>query len=267
MKLGFLSDIHLDDNQQYFEASLLDILIEKVKSEKLDYLFISGDISSDDKETLRVVKKINEEIDTSTFFVPGNHDVWRKDKSSIDSIFNLNANKYAVTDRVVEINDEWAVVGAFPWYDYSLDTEGMPKDFYRISDMWPDSKFTDWQMADPEFTELQLQRTSEIIQDIPSEKKIILVQHFVPHEDFVIIKEGNRNWNLCNAFMGTKCISDLCFHYPNIKTVTFGHTHYRFGITEKFDAAFFGNPLGYRHEWDTGEFEKELETCLLVKRI
>src|SRR5699024_12019056 len=105
-------------------------LIEKVKSEEMDYLFISWDNSTDDKETLRVVKKMNEEIDTSTFFVPGNHDVWRKDKSSMDSLGSLNASKYAVTDRIVEINDEWVVVGAFPWYDYSLETEGMAKYFY-----------------------------------------------------------------------------------------------------------------------------------------
>src|SRR5690625_5489891 len=71
---------------------------------------------------------MNEELETNTFFVPGNHDVWRKDKSSIDSLFNLNASKYALTDKVVEINDEWTVVGAFPWYDYILETEGMPKD-------------------------------------------------------------------------------------------------------------------------------------------
>src|SRR5699024_10582063 len=145
------------------------------------------------------------------------HDVWREDKSSMDGLGSLNASKYAVSDRIVEINDEWVVVGAFPWYDYSLETDGIAKYVYSASVMWPDSEFTNWQMADPEFAVVQLQKTNEIIQDIPSDKKIILVQHFVPHKDFVIIKEGNRSWNLCNAFMGTKRISDLCFHYPNIK--------------------------------------------------
>src|SRR5699024_4150226 len=100
-----------------------------------------------------------------------------------------------------------------------------------------------------------------------SDKKIILLQHIVPHKDFEIIKEGKRSWNLCNAFMGMKRISDLLFHYPNIKIVTFCHTHYRLRVTALSGAEFLCNPLGYRHEWKTRDIEKELEVCLIVKRL
>src|SRR5690625_7994124 len=89
---------------------------------------------------------MNEELETRTFFVPGNHDVWREDKSSINSLNNLNASKYAVTDRVVEINDEWAVGGALPGYDYSLETEERPSEPYQASDTWTSSRCTNGQM-------------------------------------------------------------------------------------------------------------------------
>jgi putative phosphoesterase len=267
MKLGFLSDLHLDHNQAHFEADLLERLIRHIQKAGLDYLFVSGDISSDAWKTLAIVERINGETRTKTYFVPGNHDVWRKDKDSIGSLRSLGASKYAITDQALELNDRWTVIGSFPWYDYSLETEGMPQDFYRTANLWPDARFTDWQMDDPAFSVLQLDKTEEIIRKVPSDKKIIMIQHFVPHKDFLVIKPGRRSWNLCNAYMGTASIGQLCLQYPNIKMVTLGHTHHRFGAVEKSGVAFLGNPLGYVHEWQTSDFAKELETCLLIKEI
>jgi len=76
MRILVTGDLHND-------LALIDKIIKKIKEEKVDYLFILGDISDFGELRIELIKKIVGYIDPKkVFIVPGNHD-------SIDLLYLL----------------------------------------------------------------------------------------------------------------------------------------------------------------------------------
>jgi len=76
MKILVTGDLHND-------FSLVDKIVKKVREEKVDYLFILGDISEFGELKIDLIKKILRYVDPKkVFIVPGNHD-------SIDILYLL----------------------------------------------------------------------------------------------------------------------------------------------------------------------------------
>lgn len=268
MRIGLISDLHFDYNQNRAEANLIQIFIGFINQHHLAYLFIIGDITSYPDKTLDVIAEINQQTDTKVFFVPGNHDVWSKGRNALAALEKLMASPYSLTDKTLELTDNWLVVGAFPWYDYSTETLGEEQSFYHsMKHMWADARYVDWQMSDVEFHQLQMKKIEKVIKSIPNEKKIIFLEHFVPRKEFIKFIPDNDGWNFGSAYMGSTTIGELCEQYSNIKVVSFGHTHQRFGVQTINNIEYICNPVGYVHEWKTNEFAKELASCLTIKEL
>lgn len=82
MRILVTGDLHND-------LVLVDKIVEKMKEEKIDYLFILGDISDFGELKIDVIRKIIKYIDPKkVFIVPGNHD-------SIDTL-NLLKEKLGI---------------------------------------------------------------------------------------------------------------------------------------------------------------------------
>lgn len=100
MKIAFLSDLHLDYNQKFFkEESLIEKLSIYVKDLNVDLVLISGDMSSDYQMTITIVKNLNESTGKIVKYVPGNHDVWKKDKQSLTSLRAMTDDEHCLVDR------------------------------------------------------------------------------------------------------------------------------------------------------------------------
>ena len=274
MKLGFISDLHYDVNESILnnrkdhitEDQMVEDTLEEINILGLDYLFISGDITNSLKG-IDVVKRLNSGR-TKVYYVIGNHDVWSAGFKDTWAIYQkFLEDEYCLVGKELKIREDLSVVGMFSWYDGSFDTEGKSKHYYEIMKMlWADARFTDWGMANDRLSTKFIHQAEEVLSEV-TDKDIILLNHFVPHKDFIIHEEGNENWNFGNGFMGTDKIMNLVSKDDRIKIVTFGHTHKQFGKVEKEGITFIGNPLGYVDEWTEKSFKGQLKKKLIIKEI
>jgi 3',5'-cyclic AMP phosphodiesterase CpdA len=76
MKIGILSDIHVDIN---LEAGypVMEGLKSAITANRLDKMIIAGDMASDYELTLSSLNEIQEATGVECLFVPGNHDIWK----------------------------------------------------------------------------------------------------------------------------------------------------------------------------------------------
>jgi predicted phosphodiesterase len=69
MRIGFLSDLHIDFNIEIMEY-VIDVILRMKYANKIDKLFLGGDISNDYLVSL----EFTEETDSYPIF--GNHEYW-----------------------------------------------------------------------------------------------------------------------------------------------------------------------------------------------
>lgn len=274
MRIGTLSDLHIDRNNHYlnhgetFEKSLSALIKEKA----IDLLLIAGDVSNHYLETDAFLKKTSELSRIPVLFVPGNHDYWAKDHDvkdthKVDAFFNRQ--EYSLVDRPYIINDEWAVVGTPGWYDYGYGNheiytrEKFEKKQYSFA-TWNDKHYVDWQAADQEVSEHMLKQVTEDLKKVGN-RKIIFMTHIATHPEFVI-PLPHRVYNYANAFLGAKSYEQLYDTFPNISYSIMGHVHLRKTIIENnqtYMTACLGN---FRH-WKNKDVYTQLSKTLLTFEI
>lgn len=117
VKIGIVSDIHLDVNADF---PVLDTLVSICNQKKLDKLIIAGDISSDYTDVLYTIKNIKEKTNTQLHFVPGNHDLFACHGKSSKRIYkDLSMLPECLITHPIAFGD-WVIVGDVGWYDYSF---------------------------------------------------------------------------------------------------------------------------------------------------
>lgn len=248
--------------------------------ERIDGIGVVGDISNEMLKTLDVLHRLadgsyydkNDEMyEVPVYFVPGNHDVWavsdrvfydgETDETSdieygyssdeamrmyVESYYNLIGNPL--------ISGEVGIVGGFSWYDYSLGSIDLSDEKLERTKrgIWGDRfcnlRGTDREISD-HYMDLfkgDLERACE-----SGVKRLLVMNHFVPHEDFVV-ETDSYNWNVCNAFMGTSEVHELLARvgseYEVEITCVFGHTH--FDYEGEIDGVRYEcKPVGYPFEW------------------
>lgn len=258
-KVLHLSDLHLDVNEKILERGLLTDLVGFLNSKDYDLLFISGDIGGSTSFVLWVLDELKLRTGRKVLFVPGNHDVWSSFEDSFDTLdiykshsSNLLGNPYKVGD--------WAIVGGFSWYDYSYRPDFVSQDDakYMKKRLWNDHRYTRFGLSDVEVCDKMLKELSDDLLSV-SGKKIWLMNHFVPYQDYVTYKQ-DWTWNMCSSYLGSSKLGDLIDSTEGIEVVSFGHTHNRFNEVRN-GIEIVCNPLGYCGpvEWKTGDFLNELE--------
>lgn len=276
MNIGFISDLHLDNIVQQLNdkgehatlQSLLTITINEFKNKEIDLCIISGDISNELSLTKEIVRKLNKS-NIKVYYTLGNHDLWMRDKQIETELKLIMKDDNCLLNKFIEIDNNYVLVGMYSWYDPSFETLGYEPSYYELQkQLWIDSKYISWtKQTNEEVVQNQLAQTKKILNEIPHDKHIILVNHFVPHHDFIIHKENNDNWNFGNAFMGSQLIDQLVKEDSRIKYVTFGHSHYQFGKVKKDNITYLSFPLGYVHEWSETTYKKQFEKTLGIINI
>lgn len=88
MKIGIISDIHVDINQDYDVLKTLDRV---AKEEHCELVLIAGDIHNNAYQSIESIAILNSFGNISYRYVPGNHDLWNDhiDLKSTDEIYTL----------------------------------------------------------------------------------------------------------------------------------------------------------------------------------
>lgn len=271
MRIGTISDLHIDRNSHYlnhgetFEKSLSALIQEK----DIDLLLITGDVSNHYLETDAFLKNTSEKSGIPILFVPGNHDYWAKDHgitdtAEVDAFFKKQ--EYSLVNRPYIINDKWAVVGTPGWYDYGYANHEMyTKEKFENKQYsfatWNDKHYVDWGMTDQEVSQHMLNQLMSDLKKV-GQRQVILMTHVATHPEFVI-PLPHRVYNYANAFLGAKSYEQLYKQFPCITYSIMGHVHLRKILQEK-DRTYLTACLGNFRHWKNKEIHTQLSKSLLT---
>ena len=251
MKLGILSDIHVD-LEDSDPQKLLHGFVEAIKISQVEVMIIAGDVANDFEITLRFLAQLEAASGVRCLFVPGNHDIWNEkhpDKTAWETYEGLMAFGGNLAREPVELTDQWVVIGDLGWYDYSLgspDCTVAEYDRMQIHGrLWQDKIKAVWGRSTIEMHQYfydKLEKQLERYQD----KHIILVTHVLPIIDFSV-QPPDRLWQYLNAFLGSRQYGELALKY-NVRYSISGHVHYRRQVQYE-NTTFICNCLNYASQW------------------
>lgn len=268
MKIGTLSDLHIDRNDEYSGLDLERTLADLVKEKAIECLLIAGDISNHYEKTHEFIKRVEHLSQIPVLFVPGNHDYWARDHAVTDtSQLNnyFNEQSYSLVGQPKLINDNWAIAGTPGWYDYGYgnrekyDTAAFEKKQYGFAS-WNDRHYVDWGKSDQQVSQEMLE---QLYADLESVKKrrIILMTHVATHPEFVM-PLPHRIYNYANAFLGAKSYEKLYKDFPAIEYSIMGHVHFRKIVKDK-DRTYITACVGNHKHWKIKDFKTQMNKSLV----
>ncbi|HLR19315.1 MAG TPA: metallophosphoesterase [Staphylococcus sp.] len=264
MKIGMISDLHIDRHKMLKPEDFHKTLINVLYQREIEVLLIAGDISNNYKLTQQFIKNLEKQSQIKVLFIPGNHDFWSTDTgaTSAEILDFYMAMDTCLIGKPYEINDEWAIVGNTGWYDYtyanpkfSLERIARRK-YYGAT--WQDKVKIDWPMEDRKLSRIAASQATKDIEKV-KHKKVILMTHIVTHPKFAV-PMPHRIFDYFNAFIGTSDFNALYEHY-NIRYSVMGHVHFRNAFEEN-EVTYICPCLGYQREWRTAHIEQEINHAL-----
>ncbi len=269
MKLGILSDIHVDINQEAGKP-VMEGLKAAITSKSIDKMIIAGDMASDYQLTLASLRELEGHTGVECLFVPGNHDIWNENHPDItawDAYDGLKAHAGNLVNGSHSLIGDWVVVGDLGWYDYSFGSaEFSMEEFDRmkIDDrLWQDKVKAIWGRPTREMHTYFYDKLEQQLK-AHAGKKIILVIHVLPIKEFTV-QEPDRMWSYLNAFLGSAQYGELALQY-DIGYVICGHVHYR-KQTRINTTEFICNCLNYSDQWIKNEPAEEIAHVMKIIEI
>jgi putative phosphoesterase len=252
MKIGLISDLHIDINSAY---SVLETVAETACKKQLDFLVIAGDISETPYETRQAILQLQKLCRCKVYYVPGNHDMWHKNcpDESTDQVYKAYvSDENCLCGKTIQLrNDEESLMltGDIGWYDYSFASDNYTKtqlDTMSIGGRtWQDRYYNQWTKDNCGQMQIQLKALEEQLK-VCGNGPILAVTHMLPIRDFCV-PESKKDWGFFNAFLGSELLEKLYQHYP-VRYAVCGHVHYR-SLVEKEGITYICPCLGYYNEW------------------
>ncbi|MCY3412161.1 MAG: metallophosphoesterase [Candidatus Heimdallarchaeota archaeon] len=277
MKIGAISDIHIDIIQNY-DDNAFDKLVEHFYD--LDMLIIAGDIAGR-KQYIRDFFKGTKDLEMHKIYVPGNHDLWASNGKSSWELFIKDlpdiarSNDWHYLPRSpLKINNT-LIIGSPGWYDYSTRNRDLDK-FVNYNDyqnkeyqgmVWADRDHARFSMSDEKVSNLFLDQLQKDFESLyTDETQVIVVTHIVPYMDKVISR-GKESWNFFSAYMGNRNYGKFIDSLPVREKISiFGHSHLPFQEIRDNGVKMYCTPLGYPHEWNT-TLEKRISKSMAFFEI
>lgn len=267
MKMGVISDIHVDLNEREGELPVEEALIQVAEESGLDLLLIAGDISNDANRSLEVLYKLKEQCGIPVLFVPGNHDYWSKD-NGIEDTWRLyrqfQSYDGCLCEKPYEWENGWVIMGNTGWYDYTMGESGYTlEEFERMHAMdrtWQDSLYVRWGMKNQEIHRYFLSCMERDLSVYP-DRPVIMVTHMLAHP-FFKVPMPHPMWSYFNAFLGSVEYAGLYRKY-NVRYGIMGHVHYRKTTVDQ-GTEMICACLGYRKEWRQPSAVEEIRSTLQV---
>lgn len=270
MKLGFISDLHIDKTPT-LANEIMEVLLREIDAQQLDRLYIGGDISNDIADTFRFVEQLQRLAGVPIYFIPGNHDLWQKG-DGVDSweiVQEIKNHPQSVQDKTQILREDLHLVSHMGWYNYAYfnrerfeESQVQRGVFKGVT--WQDQRFVNWGMTDPEVSRLFAEQVGEQLASIPEGSDIILMSHVITHPAF-IVPMPNRIFDFFNGYIATNDWKEFYENYPITHSIQ-GHVHIRHQL-QAGNTRLVGNSLGYPREWWTQDLKKEINHALFVLEI
>lgn len=239
MRIFAVSDIHIDYKENF------EWLIGLSKSDYLnDVLILAGDVSHNSENMVKAFYELRKRF-LKVIFVPGNHDIWVRDSSIMNSLqkFDLVLSLAKDLDIMISplICSDVTIIPLFGWYDYT---------FGRIDEQlyysWADFKCCTWPKGydDKKVTEYFIHMNQKSISSITN-SKVISFSHFMPRIDIMpsYIPQDKR---LIYPVLGSNLLEEQIRKIDSIIHF-YGHSHVNMQI--KADKTLYiNNAFGYPHE-------------------
>ncbi|UUX34393.1 metallophosphoesterase [Fundicoccus culcitae] len=270
MRLGFISDLHIDVNPQATAEDYFDALVEIIKQMRLDMFFIGGDVANHYSLTLSFVENLQTQLHIPVYFIPGNHDYWQME--GIELTGNQIHTKFvqhpqSLLNKPLKLNLDVGLVGHVAWYNHAYHAPGFSEaeldaGKYRHG-RWQDKAYIEWEQSDKE---LSSQFAKEIQADIEAvgSKQIILLTHMITYPGFVV-PMPHKVFDFFNAFIATDDILPFYHHYPITHSIM-GHVHFR-AQRDYQQTKMIVNSLGYGRQWWTKSLREELKQSIYVINV
>ena len=253
MKIGILSDIHVDINASGGMDRVTPQLCSFISEQQLDLFITAGDIASNYLLTLKAVEELEKNTGIPCLFVPGNHDIWTEHHpamTSWDIYRELQKHPHNLASGPYDIDNNYTVVGDLGWYDYRFGSSSCTVHEYDRMQydgrVWQDSIMARWDRSTLDMHSYFLEKIEKQLSEV-KDKNIILVTHVLPIEEFTV-QNPPPLWQYLNAFMGSPEYGKLTEKYPSVKYSISGHVHYR-KKQIKHGTTFICSCLGYASEW------------------
>lgn len=265
MRIGAISDIHVDINREF---PILELLSQKVTEKRLDCLLIAGDISDSQSVTLDFIDGLTKRVGKPVYFVPGNHDLWNqgshKPADTAEIYRRYQEHPACLIGKSISLSTDWVVLGDTGWYDYSFGNQRYSADDFEKKTMleriWQDSVFIDWHQSDAQVHRDMLKRIEKQLLDTSGKKRIV-VTHMITSSEFTV-PEGRESWGYFNAFLGSRDYEGLFERYDVVYSVM-GHVHYRRQLMSS-GVSYICSCLNYHSEWQSDNCEREIVRALTV---
>jgi len=267
MKIGVISDIHIDVNKDY---QVLETLAEAIRQKELHCLVIAGDVSNNADMTIDFIQKLSAGSERPVYFIPGNHDIWeqyaqQRDAGSLYEKFRRHP--LCLLDTPVLLEKDWVLIGETGWYDYSFgDPQFTQGDFEKKSvngKEWLTSTYVDWHQNDKDVHLEMLARLEAQLQHF-KDKKIIAVTHMITDQYFTV-PQSRENWDYFNAFLGSADYGTL-FEKYGVRYSLMGHVHFRKRLAQN-GVSYICSCLNYHSEWQSKSLEAEINDALTVLEL
>ncbi|MEY8371854.1 metallophosphoesterase [Aerococcaceae bacterium 50-4] len=274
MKLGFISDLHIDRGKTQKEADFLYTLSAYINDKELDEVYIGGDISNHHEKTINFVEKLQAHSGAKIYFIPGNHDYWepKQDKKHTLTIHDtFKSHPQSMLNKVTMVGSDTAIVGHIGWYNHAYHDPAFTEDKLERGRhklvTWQDKVRLDWQATDKEVSKHFAKETKDTLDQVMDQhqpKNIILFTHVITIPEFTI-PMPHRVFDFFNAYIATDDYLPFYENYP-IKTSLMGHVHFRHQIQQgKQD--FISNSLAYEREWRNNNLYREIDHAMYIMEV
>lgn len=269
VKVAMTSDNHFDINKLNSDELLKQqaaILAEK----GIDYYLIAGDLFNDFQQTFNYVEKLATQLTpkTKVYYIAGNHDMLKG--VSYDELEHLSDQHY-LNNRYVDLpGTQWRIIGNNGWYDYSF--ADMSQTTIAQIEIWKHAFWVDRMIEQPMDDQQRMaivlhQVESQFQQAHQAQKKMMLMTHFVPAQDYIIDKPDERMWNMANAMLGSRKMQELIDRY-HVQKVLFGHLHIHPEPQLINESWYYDQAVGYHrqhvNEWQKQTFIEQWESRLQI---
>lgn len=269
VKVAMTSDNHFDINKLNSDDLLKRqavILAEK----EIDYYLIAGDLFNDFQQTFNYVEKLAAQLSpkTKVYYIAGNHDMLKG--ISYDELEHLSDQHY-LNNRYVDVpGTQWRIIGNNGWYDYSF--ADMSQTTIAQIETWKHAFWVDRMIKQPMDDQQRMaivlhQVESQFQQAQQAQKKMMLVTHFVPTQNYIIDKPDERMWNMANAMLGSRKMQELIDRY-HVQKVLFGHLHIHPEPQLINESWYYDQAVGYHrqhvNEWQKQTFIEQWENRLQI---
>ncbi|MGX7108208.1 metallophosphoesterase [Facklamia miroungae] len=253
MRLGVISDLHVDLQEDSYQQSLIKLLAKECRKQGLTILIIAGDVANHYSLVYAFIEQLQKAIKIPLYFIPGNHDYW-SDKENTWTIYdNYCKHPKCLMTKPLSLTKNWGLVGHSAWYNHAGNFGRhseifLEKGIYQ-GYKWSDKEKINWQISDRQVSKRFVKTIEKDLINLRKEN-YILITHFVTDFQLQILPDPNYQVDIdyFNAFISTDDLAYLYRKYP-IRYSFMGHVHRRQTINIS-GRKYFQTSLGTPQEWE-----------------